>query len=59
MYTDAAYFLDDDRAVRARRMIEYKNFLIENILEWAGERFTREELKKRSIAVLERIHDNC
>ena len=38
---------------------EYKEFLIENILEWAGDRFTREELEKKTIHSLERIFDNC
>ena len=38
---------------------EYKDFLIRAILEWAGDRFTREYLEKRTTAVLERIFDNC
>lgn len=39
--------------------IEYKQFLINGIIEWAGDRFTREELEKKSIRALERIFDNC
>lgn len=38
---------------------EYKDFLIEGILEWAGDRFTREELEKKATRSLERIYDNC
>lgn len=38
---------------------EYKQMLIKDILEWAGDRFTAEELEKKSIAILERIYDNC
>lgn len=38
---------------------EYREFLIKNILEWAGDRFDREYLEKRSTTALERIHDNC
>ena len=38
---------------------EYKQFLIEGILSWAAERFTREELEKKSIRALEIIYDNC
>ena len=38
---------------------EYKEMLINNILEWqTNNQFTREELEKKSIRVLERIHDN-
>lgn len=38
---------------------EYKDFLINNILSWQKENgFTREDLEKKSIRVLERIHDN-
>ena len=38
---------------------EYKEFLIENILAWAGDRFTREYLEERTTQQLERIFDNC
>lgn len=38
---------------------EYRDFLIEEILEFAEDRFSREELEKRSIRSLERIYDNC
>ena len=38
---------------------EYKAFLIAGILEFAGDRFTREYLEKRTTRVLERIYDNC
>lgn len=38
---------------------EYKEFLINGILEFAGDRFTREYLEKRTTRVLERIYDNC
>lgn len=38
---------------------EYKEFLIEGILEWAGHRFTREELEGKAIRVLEKIFDYC
>lgn len=38
---------------------EYKEFLIDGILEFAGDRFTREELEKKTTRVLERIYDNC
>ena len=38
---------------------EYKEMLIHDILEWAGDRFTREELERKSITTLERIYDNC
>ena len=38
---------------------EYKEMLINNILEWqTNNQFTREELEKKPIRVLERIHDN-
>ena len=38
---------------------EYKEMLISNILEWqTNNQFTREELEKKPIRVLERIHDN-
>ena len=38
---------------------EYKEFLINNILEWqTNNQFTKEELNKMSIRILERIHDN-
>ena len=40
-------------------MMEYKEFLIKNILEWQKEnQFTKEELQKHSIRALEIIHDN-
>ena len=38
---------------------EYKEMLIQGILEWAGDRFTREQLEKKNISILERIYDNC
>ena len=38
---------------------EYKAFLIDGILEFAGDRFTREELEKKTIRILEKIYDNC
>ena len=38
---------------------EYKEMLINDILEWAGDRFTRDELEKKTIQALERIYDNC
>lgn len=38
---------------------EYKEFLIDGILEFAGDRFTREELEKKAVRTLERIYDNC
>ena len=38
---------------------EYREMLIHDILEWAGVRFTREQLEKKSTPVLERIYDNC
>ena len=38
---------------------EYREMLINNILEWQTDnQFTREQLEKKSIRVLERIHDN-
>ena len=38
---------------------EYKEMLINNILEWqTNNQFTREELEQKPIRVLERIHDN-
>ena len=38
---------------------EYKKMLIDNILEWqTRNQFTREELEKKPIRVLEIIHDN-
>lgn len=38
---------------------DYKQFLINNILEWQKqEQFKREDLEKMSIRALERIHDN-
>lgn len=38
---------------------EYKEFLINNILEWQiNNQFTKEELSKMTIRTLERIHDN-
>ncbi len=38
---------------------EYKEMLIKNILEWqTREQFTQEDLQKKSIRVLEIIHDN-
>lgn len=38
---------------------EYKEMLINNILEWQkNNQFTREELMQKPIRVLERIHDN-
>ena len=38
---------------------EYREMLINNILEWqTNNQFTREELEKKTIRVLERIHDN-
>lgn len=38
---------------------EYKEMLINNILEWqTRNQFTKEELQKKSIRVLETIHDN-
>lgn len=38
---------------------DYKNMLIENILEWQKNgQFTAEDLAKMSIRALERIHDN-
>lgn len=40
-------------------MHEYKEFLIEGILEWAGDRFTYEYLAKQTTRTLERIYDNC
>ena len=37
---------------------EYKEFLIENILDFQTKnQFTKEELEKKTIRVLERIHD--
>ena len=38
---------------------EYREFLINGILEFVGDRFTREYLEKRSTRALERIYDNC
>lgn len=39
--------------------MEYKKFLIENILKWQKNgQFTAEELAKMSIRALEIIHDN-
>lgn len=38
---------------------EYKQFLINNILEWQKQsKFSREDLEKMSIRALEMIHDN-
>ena len=38
---------------------EYKEMLISNILEWQTKnQFTKEELQKKPIRVLEVIHDN-
>lgn len=38
---------------------EYKQFLINNILEWQNQQqFKREDLEKMSIRALEIIHDN-
>lgn len=38
---------------------EYKEMLINNILEWqTRNQFTREELQNKSIRALEIIHDN-
>lgn len=38
---------------------EYKEMLINNILEWqTNNQFTRAELEQKPIRVLERIHDN-
>ena len=38
---------------------EYKEMLIENILQWQTQnQFTREDLVKKSIRSLEIIHDN-
>lgn len=37
----------------------YKEMLIDGILEWAGDRFTRAELERFDIRALERIYDNC
>lgn len=37
---------------------EYKEFLIESILDFQTKnQFTKEELEKKTIRVLERIHD--
>lgn len=38
---------------------EYKEMLIHDILEWASDKFTREQLEKKSIRALEIIYDNC
>jgi hypothetical protein len=39
--------------------IEYKEMLINNILEWQTKnQFTKEELQKQTVRVLEIIHDN-
>lgn len=40
-------------------MKEYREMLIQGILEWAGDRFIREVLERKNTAVLERIYDNC
>lgn len=38
---------------------EYKDFLINNILEWQTRgQWTREALEKKTVRVLEIIHDN-
>lgn len=38
---------------------QYKEFLIQNILEWqTREQFSKEDLENKSIRTLERIHDN-
>lgn len=38
---------------------EYKDMLIENILNWqTRKQFNREELNKKTIRALEIIHDN-
>lgn len=38
---------------------DYKQFLINNILEWQNhQQFKREDLEKMSIRALEIIHDN-
>lgn len=38
---------------------EYKQMLIEDILEWqTRNQYTREQLQKKSIRALERIYDN-
>lgn len=38
---------------------QYKEFLIQNILEWQTQgQFSKDDLEKKSIRVLERIHDN-
>lgn len=38
---------------------EYKEMLINNILEWqTNNQFTKEELEQKNIRTLERIHDN-
>ena len=38
---------------------EYKEMLINNILEWqTNNQFTREELENKPIRVVERIHGN-
>ena len=37
---------------------KYKEFLIENILDFQTKKqFSREELEKKTIRILERIHD--
>ena len=38
---------------------EYKEWLIHEIIEIVGDRFTYNELKRKSISTLERIYDNC
>mgnify|MGYP006979803077 CR=1 FL=1 len=38
---------------------EYKQDLIKNILQWQTKnQFTKDDLEKKSIRVLEKIHDN-
>lgn len=52
-------YYQEERNARAEEIKRYKAMMIENILEWAGDRFTREDLERMTTSTLERIHDNC
>lgn len=45
--------------IERERRKAYKQSMIEDILRWAGDKWTCEELQKASVGTLERIYDNC
>ena len=58
-YKKTCYALHTNKGDLQMTLQEYKAFLIADILEWAGDRFTREYLEKQTSRTLERIYDNC